>query len=596
MKYFVTSSVFDKDNVKLDKQYLSEFSLSELNLKDQITQEKSYDIRCSLHDLSSDRRKRITETARHTAEKILLKKIKFLNHTSGIERGYDYWRIIIGPWLNEVARHCLFLGTLIEDAIATRESEEPLICPVLPRGDWKLGLDTRAMVMGMKKPMGSAVICSFLLRKRIPLNNFETEEICEKAGIEKTLGLVERKKITKKVIKKILYLIYRLPIFLRSDPIVISGVSESVGFDLRLLVKSKFRVIPGFYDFPQKTPLINRKTLPTGNPVENIVTNFEDVLSDFFDQFLPGIFSYGHGDLRQKSFGFLDPRRVCGFGGSTDWFYNEAFKVCAAESRHLRDSKLIGVQHGGAYGMLEHHPLLDEEIEGKDFYLTWGWTAPKSHPLIGLPSPKLSAVKPRKYSDVARASTILLTVSEVPIYPRWIGLNEFADAVWRRKQTQQLLIGIEKNILRRISVRPNTGNLGWDFDDSLKSILPPNYIDQRKKTFKSRLEDCSLLITNVPSTTYAEAIASNTPTLLYWNKFTPTKAFRPFLEAFKEAKIAFENGGDLASFINYHDGNLVDWWFSREIQDLRLRFLNEFYITSTSCVDDYLSFFKNIKT
>ena len=52
--------------------------------------------------------------------------------------------------------------------------------------------------------------------------------------------------------------------------------------------------------------------------------------------------------------------------------YNDLFKIYAAE-KVMRGSKLLIMQHGGAYGVNQNHWFEKLEIKISDKFLTWGW-------------------------------------------------------------------------------------------------------------------------------------------------------------------------------------------------------------------------------
>ena len=91
---------------------------------------------------------------------------------------------------------------------------------------------------------------------------------------------------------------------------------------------------------------------------------------------------------------------------------------------------------------------------------------------------------------------------------------------------------------------------------------------------------CKLLIIDHPGTTLNIAMISNAPTLLFWSniEYDFTKKMEDYLTEFKRLNI-FHSSKD--SLINHlksfkSDKHLIEWWNSKKIQELRVRWCNEY--------------------
>ena len=81
------------------------------------------------------------------------------------------------------------------------------------------------------------------------------------------------------------------------------------------------------------------------------------------------------------------------------WYFNEEFKMFAAESAE-QGVVLVGVQHGGGYGMLEYLFQEDYELSITDKYFSWGWTRNDCHAkVVPVSATKLIKEKVRKRGE-----------------------------------------------------------------------------------------------------------------------------------------------------------------------------------------------------
>jgi putative transferase (TIGR04331 family) len=119
---------------------------------------------------------------------------------------------------------------------------------------------------------------------------------------------------------------------------------------IQLLLRTKLRLAPFYY------PNVDFQGMPCSREMRELIKEpsfgdnvFEKMLFDFISEEIPLIFVEGYRgtvDEIDRLYPF-DPKAVM---SATSWHYNDFFKLWAA-SRSEKGAILVGLQHGGGYGM-----------------------------------------------------------------------------------------------------------------------------------------------------------------------------------------------------------------------------------------------------
>jgi putative transferase (TIGR04331 family) len=181
-------------------------------------------------------------------------------------------------------------------------------------------------------------------------------------------------------------------------------------------------------------------------------------------------------------------------------------------------AKILIGQHGGNYGIQKNMLSEDFERNISNKFCTWGWSEdPKTVPM---PSPKLmdNLVKPRKTKSDGLLFISTSTIANGSIiYP--FSNNSFDDYLQWQYEFISLLPQSLRNRLRFRTLR----EWGRDFWGPLKKSYPELQFEnayQTRISFRQRLSEARLFICDHLSTTFVEALASNKPTILFWDPHT----------------------------------------------------------------------------
>lgn len=229
-------------------------------------------------------------------------------------------------------------------------------------------------------------------------------------------------------------------------------------------------------------------------------------------------------------------------------------------------NKLVAYQHGGAYGQEKYY--FPEQIEKKitDYFATWGKIKNNS---LFLP---LSYEKNNKKKKELKCLFVVSSISHN--FFSFIKNTELT-AKFQMYPTYKLIEKISKKM--SVTLRLPPYNHSWrekEFYSKIKNIK----IDDHKNNFKSQVLMSDLVIHNHFNTTALETISLNIPTVIFnhknLNQFN--KDAELFLKKLIKKNIFFYNYKNLYEFLKKENFNLQNWWYQKEVQNVRDYFCNKY--------------------
>tara|TARA_B100000945_G_C20202484_1_gene512110 strand:- start:167 stop:748 length:582 start_codon:yes stop_codon:yes gene_type:complete len=93
-----------------------------------------------------------------------------------------------------------------------------------------------------------------------------------------------------------------------------------------------------------------------------------------------------------------------------------------------------------------------------------------------------------------------------------------------------------------------------------------------------------LIIEFVNGTGFLECLTNNVPVVLVMSKYNNSLNHyaKDFYEKLKKVKIYFEDFVEASNFINKNYSKLNEWWYSKNLQEVRIEFVNIFAKKSNS--------------
>lgn len=288
------------------------------------------------------------------------------------------------------------------------------------------------------------------------------------------------------------------------------------------------------------------------------------------------------------------PKQVKAIFSANGWYFDELFKHWAAMSAD-KGAVLLGTQHGGIYGGLKNMPSEDHETALVDFYYSWGWGRTDCRAKV-LPLPATKLIGRNEIGADNGKEGILWVATTAPRYhfieaPSLpVHFREYL--VWQARFAKAL----PPELMRGVRFRPHYEDHGWGTVERIKDCIPDIRIESWGVPFQVSLKNCRLYVCDHFSTTFAEALAANKPTILFCNP--ETNKFRneaqPYFDLLKQSGILFDTPEAAAAAVAAAHGDIEVWWNSPERQKAIQSFCYRYARTSSEAFDLWSKEFRRV--
>jgi len=515
-----------------------------------------------------------------------------LNEIHGEERGERYWRVIVGPWL------ILYVAVMYDRYMHLRRALDQypdLSTVLLSEESFVAPLDTIDFVYYLQEDSYNLQLFSRILMamgRRFPSKHADTDGARRGAG-----GRQSWKARLRRAAAGIVDAAARA--VRRRDSILLKHSYFPRMVELRLAVKTGGILLPagGRGSAPTAPARIIeiRKDLRARLDLRaRFAANdeFETLLSHVLALDLPVSFVEAFDSLGKEAEAAY-PTEPAAIFSANAWYYDEPFKRWAAVSME-RGAVLLGAQHGGIYGGETVMPSEDHETAITDYYYSWGWERSDcTAKVIPLPASKLVNRKVigadnRKHGIFWALTSTSRYLFQFPYVPDYFETY----LSWQIRFASLLAPGM----VAVIKVRPHYADYGWDIAQRLLDRFPSMPIETWKVPFLKSLKQCRLYICDHFSTTFAESLAANKPTILFWNP--DTNRLRPeaqlYYDQLRAAGILFDTPESAAAAVNivYHD---VEAWWNQDSRQTAVRaYCNRFARVSPNAIDEWAGEFARI--
>ena len=279
----------------------------------------------------------------------------------------------------------------------------------------------------------------------------------------------------------------------------------------------------------------------------------------------------------------LYPKKTEAIFSANSWYYDESFKQWAGMSAE-KGTLLLGTQHGGIYGGLKNMPSEDHETAIVDYYYSWGWERTDCPAkVIAMPATKLAGRKEigadnHKQGILWAATSSQRNVVQLPFLPAHF--QEYL--AWQIRFAKALPL----ETMREMRFRPHCENYAWGTVERMKDCIPDIRVESWELPFQTSLENCRLYVCDHLSTTFAEALAANKPTVLFCNPQTNRlrPAAQPYFDLLRECGILFDTPEAAASTVASAYDDVEAWWNTPERQKVVRTFCDRFARTSPDAI------------
>lgn len=271
------------------------------------------------------------------------------------------------------------------------------------------------------------------------------------------------------------------------------------------------------------------------------------------------------------------------------WWYDETFKHWAAKCQE-QGTILINGTHGGGAFISKYKIFEWLEILISDYYFTWGWTDAAEPKTISVPANKLVGIS-RRTRPVFEDTILYVCTAEAR---HNVGrLENFLDYLeWQKRFFKSISQGLIKNFL----VRTHYLDYGWRIKDRLLKIAPVLQFDGWEVDFQKRLHDSRVIVFDYLSTTFAEAVASNVPTILFLDetKYPIFETMVPHFRPLKDAHILHDTPESAAAWVAQVYDDTDSWWLNESCQKAVKDFCYLYARTSKTSFSDWKKTFETL--
>ena len=246
-------------------------------------------------------------------------------------------------------------------------------------------------------------------------------------------------------------------------------------------------------------------------------------------------------------------------------FQNEKFKIWALKHIH-NNTRLITIHHGGgAFYRYNGIMLYDREVS--DRYISTGYKN-----LFGNKTKPLGQFfNHLKYGKYNRKGLALLVSVAMPRYSFDLRSMVIAGQMIEYFNDQfKFYENLTNNVKNQLKVRLYNTDYGWSQKQRWLDHFPEVQFDKNRKMNVS-IRQSRLMIGTYASTTYNETLASNIPTIIFWNTkhWELSKVSDPFFQELKRVGIFHLTPESAAKQVVKIWDDIDTWWYGLELQKVR---------------------------
>jgi len=512
-----------------------------------------------------------------------------LNKLHNVDHSKKYWRIIIGPWLNDFI-------VLFYDYFKTIENidKSNLVTNTYlidSRWEDQVCQDITAFQEAYSTAWYNHFLFGEIIKfsSSIPAKHIESNHpnISSLSSTTAKRGLKEN---TKRLIKYILSFIYASRIIPRKFKKIIFVSSYFSRKDLSKIQSNlgqlKFNLL-----FDPKPPIKRvNKELREQIRLKESKDSFLNALNQIIPKQIPVAYIENYNSYKKISNLFFPDNPNVIFTANS-YYFNEAFKFWSAKNIEGQ-TKLLISQHGIS-GVSLRDPTEYHQINISDTFYSWGWSDGTKR-TKRMPSNKLSHSKNIMSYDssgdvlcVVMSDIINYLNKQVPI-PSEKGYKNYIDDLIRISKC------INKEIAPNFKYRLyhtnfNRDTLGAKYKFISSGLL--QNIDDSNLNFYERVKKSRLVIISyLPGTTATEVLSANIPSLHFCPESSGelNKNSKKYYESLKKAGVLHDNINSLSKKINEIYHSVDQWWFSKKVQNAVHSFCNNYAYTSNNLVAEWV--------
>ena len=321
--------------------------------------------------------------------------------------------------------------------------------------------------------------------------------------------------------------------------------------------------------FPDSPEIKYRKRFRDWEVCHSSAEEFESILRDLLPKFMPKTFLEGFQECQETNCkdSFFQKTKV--IFTSNSHYDNDSFKHYAID-RVDKGAKLIIGQHGGGC-LNRYEDVAEVDLLIADKYFSVG----NGNNHINDKIVDIGQIFNRqKYNKYNKKGPALLVTVAMPQYTDSLISAVLATQMIKYFEDQfSFYEGLTSQIKNSLKIRLYHGDLKWNQRERWVEKFPNVQFDTNTK-LDVAIESSRLFIGTYSATTFNLTLASNIPTIIYWdtNYWQLNKASTRFFDELKRVGIFHDNPASASQQVIKVWDEIDEWWYGSELQVIRERY------------------------
>ena len=513
-------------------------------------------------------------------ERLLASLHIFLNNYHRTNYSLRYWRMIVGPWLSLFVPAAFDRWESVQKAMLLNEYDAVTLNNNI--GLDFVSLDYMDFAEAVQHDTWNYIIYSDIIANMPGVPQYQATTNIRPPI--KVVSQVVKRSWVKKFIDGLDFLVSKF-----QPKYHVAFINSYFHPKTKLYLALKLRQLPRVYSKFRAEIKCDKITDDARKSAINVDVNthFESYISEKLLQFIPFSYLENFASYTKHANSISDDVKLI----VTDnyHFSNDIFKIWCASRLEFSNCKLIVSSHGGSlpskFSSFQQH---EEQVS--DIRVVWHKAL--SQKQIRLPANKYLGKKQDKIQKKDNTVTVIGMDCGRYVFGAQSGTNS-SLMLFDVEQKREFLTQSILNHKRKVEFYPYPAE-AWEiksrFSDTFGSHILSKYTN-----FKEVLSRSKILICSYPQTTYADAIFSNTPTvLLYLPEFwTFPSYFYSIIKDLTKAKMLFSDPISAANHVNLIWDNPNDWWNSKLVKETRKKFFEECVYVSKNGINQWSRFLNN---
>jgi putative transferase (TIGR04331 family) len=479
-----------------------------------------------------------------------------------------YWNILLGHWLQRYVNVCFNRYFTIEKAL---KSYKITSTTVFDSADCCLATsDTLSFIRASSDDVWNSMLYKRVLQyigcKNVELDSVRIEN---KESFKQKQSVVITHRLRIKQLIKALGC-YILPSLSKSnDSFIISSYLPS-------WEEIKLQLALGQCPQLWKSPPLNAVSIVVAMRRKFTIssechTGFEQFIRDLLPDIIPACYLEGYAELNQQV-GFLPwPSKPKFIFTSNNFEVDEIFKAWAGAKAEQGAPYFTG-QHGSNFGTVLGSQNWAEQVSADNFF-SWGWT---NGNIKNIPAFVYTIANQAR--EIKPDGGLLLIETGAPC-PHSLHDLYYEYGIY---QEQQFLFveALPEKIHKQLTVRLAAAwrKLSWSDDKRWSDRMPSIHLEAGDAPIQTLIAKSRLVVHSYDSTGILESLASNIPTLCFWNggldHLLPNA--KPYYELLRGAGILADSPEQAAQLVEQYWDNIDGWWKSEQVQNARRLFCEQY--------------------